>query len=99
MDGLSLLVAPRVDGGRDNFRVGRPERKAVIRGSATCELAFDGACAELLGPRGAGFAEILTFMNEARIAVALQGLGIAEAAQAHRDIESRRTVGKLLLIP
>jgi hypothetical protein len=52
----------------------------VIRGSATCELSFEGSCAELLGPRGAGFAEILTFMNEARIAVAVQGLGIAEAA-------------------
>jgi 3-(methylthio)propanoyl-CoA dehydrogenase len=80
LDGLSLFVAPRLENGKDNFKVARPEKKFVIRGSATCELAFDGSCAELLGPRGQGFAGILTFMNEARLAVAIQGLGISEAA-------------------
>jgi alkylation response protein AidB-like acyl-CoA dehydrogenase len=80
LEGLSLFVAPRLENGKDNFRVARPEKKFVIRGSATCELAFDGSCAELLGSRGAGFSEILTFMNEARLAVAIQGLGISEAA-------------------
>jgi 3-(methylthio)propanoyl-CoA dehydrogenase len=91
LEGLSLLVAPRLENGRENFRVARPEKKMVIRGSATCELSFDGTCAELLGPRGAGFAEILTFMNEARIAVAIQGLGISEAAwRAARSYAARR---------
>ena len=33
--------------------------KFVIRGSATCELAFEESKGEILGPRGAGFAEIL----------------------------------------
>jgi hypothetical protein len=96
LEGLSLLVAPRVENGRDNFRVARPEKKMVIRGSATCELSFEGSCAELLGPRGAGFAEILTFMNEARMAVAIQGLGIAEAAwrAAHAYAERRVQMGK-----
>ncbi|HUG52210.1 MAG TPA: acyl-CoA dehydrogenase family protein [Vicinamibacteria bacterium] len=91
LEGLSLLVAPRLENGRDNFRVARPENKNVIRGSATCELSFEGSCAELLGPRGAGFAQILTFMNEARLAVAIQGLGIAEAAgRAARAYAERR---------
>jgi alkylation response protein AidB-like acyl-CoA dehydrogenase len=91
LEGLSLLVVPRVENGRDNFRVARPEKKMVIRGSATCELSFEGSCAELLGPRGAGFSEILTFMNEARMAVAIQGLGIAEAAwRAARAYAERR---------
>ncbi|HEY7412107.1 MAG TPA: acyl-CoA dehydrogenase family protein [Vicinamibacteria bacterium] len=81
LSGLSLFVAPRDERGRPNFVVAPPEKKNVIRGSATCELGFDGACAELLGPRGHGFAQILTFMNEARLAVAIQGLGIAEAAR------------------
>lgn len=80
LEGLSLVVVPRTDHGKENYRVAKPEKKFVIRGSATCELAFDGSCAELLGPRGAGFSEILTFMNEARIAVAIQGLGISQAA-------------------
>ena len=98
--GLSLLVAPRVDNGRDNFRVARPEAKNVIRGSATCELSFDGTCAELLGERGKGFAQVLTFMNEARIAVAIQGLGIAEAsfraarAYAERRVQMGRPIAR-----
>jgi alkylation response protein AidB-like acyl-CoA dehydrogenase len=91
LEGLSLLVVPRMENGRDNFRVAKPEKKMVIRGSATCELSFEGSCAELLGPRGAGFSEILTFMNEARMAVAIQGLGIAEAAwRAARAYAERR---------
>ena len=91
LEGLSLFVVPRLDSGRENYRVAKPERKFTIRGSATCELSFEGSCAELLGPRGAGFSEILTFMNEARIAVAIQGLGISEAAlQAARAYAAQR---------
>lgn len=91
LDGLSLFVAPRRENGRPNYRVARPEKKFVIRGSATCELSFEGSCAELLGRRGAGFEEILTFMNEARVAVAIQGLGISEAAlRAARSYAERR---------
>jgi 3-(methylthio)propanoyl-CoA dehydrogenase len=91
LDGLSILVAPRLDGGRDNYTVAKPEKKFVIRGSATCELAFDGSRAELLGPRGTGFRQILTFMNEARVAVALQGLGISQAAlESARAYAARR---------
>jgi alkylation response protein AidB-like acyl-CoA dehydrogenase len=91
LEGLSLFVAPRLESGRDNYRVARPESKSVIRGSATCELSFDDSRCDLLGARGAGFAEILTFMNEARLAVAVQGLGIAQAAfEAARAYASRR---------
>jgi 3-(methylthio)propanoyl-CoA dehydrogenase len=91
LEGLSLFVVPRRERGRDNYRVAKPERKFVIRGSATCELAFDGACGELLGRRGAGFAEILTFMNEARVAVAIQALGLEQAALvAARGYAARR---------
>jgi len=109
LEGLSLFVVPRIDNGKENYRVAKPEKKFTIRGSATCELSFDAACAELLGPRGAGFAEILTFMNEARIAVAIQGLGISQAAfeaarryaqqrvQMDRPIAKHELVADLLL--
>lgn len=80
LEGLSLLLVPREVAGRANFAVAPPERKHTIRGSATCALHFDGAEAQLLGVRGAGFRQMLTFMNEARVAVALQGLGLAEGA-------------------
>jgi alkylation response protein AidB-like acyl-CoA dehydrogenase len=100
LDGLSLFVVPRREDGKDNYRVARPEKKFVIRGSATCELAFDGSCAELLGERGSGFKQILRFMNEARVAVAVQGLGIAEAslraaqAYAERRVQMGRPISR-----
>jgi alkylation response protein AidB-like acyl-CoA dehydrogenase len=96
LEGLSLLVVPRTINGKDNYRVAKPEKKFVIRGSATCELAFDASCAELLGPRGAGFSEILSFMNEARVAVAIQGLGLSQAAfeAAHGYAQRRVQMGK-----
>jgi hypothetical protein len=91
LDGLSLFLVPREVSGRPNYRVAKPEKKFVIRGSATCELHFDGACAELLGRRGDGFRHMLTFMNEARVAVAFQGLGLCEAAlQQALDYAARR---------
>jgi alkylation response protein AidB-like acyl-CoA dehydrogenase len=92
LHGLSLFVVPRLDDGRANYTVAKPEKKFVIRGSATCELAFDGSCAELLGRRGEGFAEILTFMNEARVAVAIQGVGISQAAVAAARAYAERRV-------
>jgi len=80
--GLSLFAVPRDLDGRENYRVARPEKKSVIRGSATCELQFDGSRAELLGVEGRGFRHMLTFMNEARVAVGMQGLGLMQAALA-----------------
>jgi len=109
LEGLSLLIVPRVKDGRQNYRVARPERKFVIRGSATCELAFEDSSGELLGQPGAGFDEILTFMNESRIAVAIQALGICEAAfrsaatyasgrvQMNRPIARHELIADLLL--
>ncbi len=91
LEGLSLFIVPREIDGRENYKVARPENKQVIRGSATCELAFDESNAELLGPEGHGFRQILEFMNEARVAVAIQGLGLSQAALvAARDYAARR---------
>jgi alkylation response protein AidB-like acyl-CoA dehydrogenase len=92
LEGLSLLIAPRIENGRENYQVAKPEKKFIIRGSATCELAFDGSCAELLGERGKGFAEILSFMNESRVGVAVQGLGISQAAVAAARAYAERRV-------
>lgn len=80
LSGLSLLLVPRVEQGADNYVVARPEKKFTIRGSATCELHFDGARAELVGQAGQGFAHMLTFMNEARVAVGIQALGLCQDA-------------------
>jgi alkylation response protein AidB-like acyl-CoA dehydrogenase len=84
LDGLSLFLVERYRGEKgdeiENFSVERAEDKVCITASVTCGLAFDGARAVLLGERGNGWREILTFMNESRVAVGIQGIGTAQAA-------------------
>ena len=106
LDGLGLFVVER---GSDNYVVERAEHKFPIRGSTTCSLVFEGAKAELLGEIGGGWRAILTFMNESRIAIGLQGLGIGEAAhekaaryaaervQSGRPIREHPMVAEMLL--
>ncbi len=79
LDGLGLFITDRMG---DNYIVERAEHKFTIRGSPTCSLVFDNSQAHLLGTVGGGWREILTFMNESRIAIGLQGLGVGEAAFA-----------------
>ena len=93
LEGLGLFIVERAG---DNYVVERAEHKLTIRGSATCSLVFEDSRAELLGAVGAGFKEILTFMNESRIAIGLQGLGVGQAAftAASRYAATRVQMGK-----
>jgi alkylation response protein AidB-like acyl-CoA dehydrogenase len=79
LEGLGLFIVDRED---DNYLVERAEHKFPIRGSTTCSLVFEGSKAQLLGQPSGGWHEITTFMNESRIAIGIQGLGIADAAFA-----------------
>ncbi len=79
LNGLSLFMCLRDDGGSRNITVTKIEHKLGLKASATCELKFDGAKAWLLGEDGKGFHAMLQLMNEARIGVALQGVGLMEA--------------------
>ncbi|HZS94094.1 MAG TPA: acyl-CoA dehydrogenase family protein, partial [Chloroflexota bacterium] len=100
LDGLSLFLVERqrdVDGETvDNYVVERAENKICITASVTCGLAFEGSRAVLLGERGNGWREILTFMNESRVAVGIQGLGVGQAAlaEAQRYAAERAQMGK-----
>jgi alkylation response protein AidB-like acyl-CoA dehydrogenase len=80
--GLSLVLVPRHldDGTRNAVRVSRLEEKLGIHGSPTCEVVFEGATGFLLGEKGRGFRAMLELMNNARLGVAAQGLGVAAAA-------------------
>src|SRR5204863_2964516 len=49
-------------------------------GNATCLLNFEAATGFLIGPPNKGLACMFTFMNSARIGIAVQGLGHAEIA-------------------
>ncbi|MGH1371717.1 acyl-CoA dehydrogenase family protein [Planktotalea sp.] len=95
--GLSLFLCPstRSDGTRNAVSVTRIEEKMGLHASPTCQLAFDGAEAELIGKEGQGLMAMFTMMNHARADVALQG--VAHAARAY-DIASsyaaERTQGR-----
>lgn len=75
--GISLFIYER----NDAMKIRRIEHKLGIRGSPTCELQFNDAEAELLGQRRMGLVKYTMFlMNSARLAIAAQAVGIAEAA-------------------
>jgi len=75
--GLSMFLYER----DEHMRIRRLEDKLGIHGSPTCELQFDDAPALLIGERRRGLTTyVMNLMNGARIAIAAQAQGIAEAA-------------------
>jgi len=75
--GLSLFLAER----SDRIKIRRTEVKMGIHGSPTCEMQFNDAPAQLVGERRRGLVTyVMALMNGARIGIAAQSLGIAEAA-------------------
>lgn len=81
-NGLTLVLVPAElpDGSRNRMRVTRVEKKMGLHGSPTCAVEFDHAEGFVLGTRGQGFRAMLDLMNSARLGVAAQALGVAEAA-------------------
>ncbi|MDR0336304.1 MAG: acyl-CoA dehydrogenase family protein [Planctomycetaceae bacterium] len=75
--GLSLFLCERSPA----VKVRCLEKKLGIHGSPTCELVFDNTPARLIGERQRGLITyVLALMNGARLGIAAQSLGIAEAA-------------------
>ena len=67
--------------GKDGVKVRRLENKLGIHGVPTCELGFQDVPAKLVGQRRRGLTKyVMSLMNGARVGIAAQGLGIAEAA-------------------
>jgi len=96
--GLSMFVVEPGEG----VEVAKLESKLGIHGSPTAVLNLDGAKGVLLGGRGAGlFPVAMSLMNSARLEVASQAVGIAQAAQvqavryAHERQQRRRTIDLL----
>ena len=85
--GISLFVCPKFlpdadgkPGARNPVVCGSIEKKMGIKASSTCVMNFDGAQGWLVGRPHKGMSAMFTMMNTARLAVGMQGLGIAEAA-------------------
>jgi len=106
--GISLFLVPKfllnADGSlgaRNDIRAHSVEHKLGIHGSPTCTMILgdrDGAVGYLVGEENAGMACMFTMMNRARLAVGLQGVGVAEAATQQalayaRDRKQGRTAG------
>lgn len=100
LKGLSLFLVPRKleRNGKlvDNVVVTKVEEKLGHHGSATCSLAYEDSVGELVGERGQGFELMLVLMNSARIGVAFEAIGNAEAAYRMADAyaQDRVTMGK-----
>ena len=84
--GISLFLVPKflpVDGNpgpRNGLMCGSIEHKMGIKASSTAVMHFDGAQGWLVGAENSGMRCMFTMMNAARLAVGMQGLGIAETA-------------------
>ncbi|MGX1100551.1 acyl-CoA dehydrogenase [Amorphus sp. MBR-141] len=104
--GISLFLVPKImvaeDGtlGAANDVVCRAiEHKLGIHGSPTCTMGYgdrgEGAVGYLIGEENRGLACMFTMMNNARLAVGLQGVGVAERAlQQAAAYAAERTQGR-----
>ena len=73
------------DGTRSNVVCERIEEKMGLHGSPTCVMRFDDATGWLVGEVGRGLNAMFVMMNAARLHVALQGIGLLEAAWQKAD--------------
>jgi alkylation response protein AidB-like acyl-CoA dehydrogenase len=85
--GVSLFIVPKFvpdakgePGERNPVTCGRIEEKMGIHANSTCEMNFDGAKGWLVGEPNKGMKAMFVMMNEARLGVGLQGLGLSEVA-------------------
>jgi acyl-CoA dehydrogenase len=88
--GISLFLVPKLipdgdgrPGARNSLRVVSLEHKLGIHGSPTAVMEYDGATGWLVGQAHGGMAAMFTMMNNARLGVGVQGVGVAEAAYQH----------------
>jgi 3-(methylsulfanyl)propanoyl-CoA dehydrogenase len=88
--GISLFMVPKFipdgegnPGAANALRVVSLEHKLGLHGSPTCVMAFEGATGWLVGGEHKGMAAMFTMMNNARLQVGVQGIGLADAAYQH----------------
>jgi alkylation response protein AidB-like acyl-CoA dehydrogenase len=100
--GISLFLVPKflptaegAPGLRNDLRVLSLEHKMGLHGSPTAVLDFAGATGWMVGPENGGLAAMFTMMNNARLGVGVQGIGVAEGAfQQALAFASQRRQGR-----
>jgi alkylation response protein AidB-like acyl-CoA dehydrogenase len=85
--GISLFLVPKFipdaegnPGVANSLRVVSLEHKLGLHGSPTCVMQYDRATGWLVGEENDGMAAMFTMMNNARLGVGVQGVGIADGA-------------------
>lgn len=99
--GYKGVTAFLVEKGVAGFEVGRKEDKLGIRASSTCELIFRDCvvpASQVLGEPGKGYQVAIETLNEGRIGIGAQMVGLAQGAWDHsaRWAKQRRQFGKPL---
>jgi alkylation response protein AidB-like acyl-CoA dehydrogenase len=99
--GYKGITAFLVDRDMPGFAVGHKEDKLGIRASSTCELLFEGCQVpreRVLGEVGKGYKIAIETLNEGRIGIGAQMLGLAEGALEHavRYTQERKQFGKAI---
>ncbi|MAA99049.1 MAG: acyl-CoA dehydrogenase [Stappia sp.] len=105
--GISLFVVPKFlpdengeAGARNGVSCGALEEKMGIHGNATCVMNYDGATGWLVGEENRGLNAMFVMMNEARLAVGVQGLSQSEVAYQNAVAYARdRLQGRALSGP
>jgi butyryl-CoA dehydrogenase/short/branched chain acyl-CoA dehydrogenase len=90
--GYKGIAAFLVERGFPGFRVGKKEDKLGLRASSTCELVLDGCVVpreNLLGEPGQGYKIAMETLNEGRIAIGAQMIGLARGALEHAAAYAR----------
>ena len=85
--GISLFLVPKfmpnedgTPGARNGVMCGSIEHKMGIKASSTCVMNFDQATGYLVGTLNKGMKAMFTMMNEARLLVGIQGLGLGSVS-------------------
>ena len=88
--GISLFLVPRNipdengnPGVANSLKVVSVEHKLGLHGSPTCVMQYEGATGWLVGEENDGMRAMFTMMNNARLGVGVQGIGVAEGAYQH----------------
>ena len=94
--GITAFVVERSYPG---FQIGKKEDKLGIRASSTCELIFEGCRVprnNVLGEPGRGYKIAIETLNEGRIGIGAQMVGVAQGAYEHalRYSQERQQFGK-----
>ena len=99
--GYRGITAFIVDRGTPGFTVGKKEDKLGIRASSTCELIFEDCVvpkSQILGAVGKGYKVAIETLNEGRIGIGAQMLGLAQGALDHTIayVKERKQFGKAI---